>query len=183
MIRIPRRASMRLSFLVALSVASFSILSGATSSRAAPATATPSYSDSAFIEEIAPPGERVRLSDDERDEWAERGRATYDSFCVTCHGSHARGQGPLARLLIIRPTDLTRIARDRGGEFPTDAMHRRIDGSEVVLGHGTAEMPTWGRVLTVTGDPNDPEEVARVWREIREVVLYLESIQDQMPSE
>jgi mono/diheme cytochrome c family protein len=119
---------------------------------------------------------------DERAAWIQNGHRSFDSFCATCHGLDARGEGPLAPLLTIEPTDLTRCAARRGGEFPTDAMHARIDGSLEVRGHGTAEMPSWGRILTIVEDPDDPDERARVWREIREIVLYLESIQKTGPA-
>ncbi len=114
----------------------------------------------------------------ERPAWVERGRESYLSFCATCHGEEGAGSGPLSRWLTVEPPDLTSIASRRGGEFPTDAIHGMIDGTRAVRAHGTSEMPAWGRILTVAEDPNDPDDVERVGRVIREMVLYLESIQE-----
>jgi len=80
----------------------------------------------------------------------ERGRSTFQENCAVCHGSDARGNGPLAGALTTQPADLTRIASRRGGTFDIREVARFIDGRQKVAAHGPREMPIWGRSL---GDP------------------------------
>jgi mono/diheme cytochrome c family protein len=72
------------------------------------------------------------------------GAFEYKSSCATCHGLSGRGDGPMAARLKERPTDLTRLARDNGGVFPTQHIYEVIDGRKEVGAHGTREMPVWG---------------------------------------
>jgi hypothetical protein len=57
---------------------------------------------------------------------------------------------------------------------------RSVDGREEVRGHGMKEMPVWGDVFQTSGAaPSGEDETAeeRAIRKIRELVLYLDSIQ------
>ncbi len=74
----------------------------------------------------------------------ERGGEYYRTNCATCHGVEATGQGPMAGVLLIKPTDLTRLAADNGGVFPTGRVIRRIDGRDPLVSHGSP-MPIFGR--------------------------------------
>jgi mono/diheme cytochrome c family protein len=73
----------------------------------------------------------------------ERGRAVYDVFCQSCHGTGARGDGDFADLLSVQPADLTAIAERNGGAFPAAAVQQTIDGRAEVRGHGVI-MPVFG---------------------------------------
>ncbi len=112
---------------------------------------------------------------------AAKGRVTFRTYCASCHGSDARGEGNLAQYLSVAPADLTRIAERRDGEFPREEIAEIIDGRRVTKGHGTREMPVWGDVFqsplsdTEAGPTEEPEE--RAARKVRELVLFLESIQ------
>lgn len=72
------------------------------------------------------------------------GAFEYKSSCATCHGLSGKGDGPMAARLKERPTDLTRLARDNGGVFPTQHIYEVIDGRKEIGAHGTREMPVWG---------------------------------------
>ncbi len=72
------------------------------------------------------------------------GKAEYLSSCAPCHGSDAKGNGPVAVALKQHPTDLTVLAKNNKGVFPVDRAYRVIDGREEISGHGTREMPIWG---------------------------------------
>jgi hypothetical protein len=50
-------------------------------------------------------------------------------------------------LLTVPPPDLTTLAERNGGRFPFERVLRIIDGREAVEGHGTADMPIWGRAF------------------------------------
>lgn len=72
------------------------------------------------------------------------GAFEYRSSCAACHGLSGKGDGPMAGRLKERSTDLTRLARDNGGVFPTQRIYEVIDGRKEVGAHGTREMPVWG---------------------------------------
>ena len=99
------------------------------------------------------------------------GKITYRVYCRNCHGPEARGDGSLAELLKVRPSDLTRISHDNGGTFPADKVKAIIDGREEVLAHGSREMPIWGQALT--GDD------AEVRTKIERLAAFLESLQEK----
>jgi mono/diheme cytochrome c family protein len=112
---------------------------------------------------------------------AAKGRVTFRTYCASCHGREATGDGNLARYLNVPPADLTGIAARRGGSFPREEIAEIIDGRRQVKGHGDRDMPVWGDVFqsplsdTEPAQEEDPEE--RVRRKIEELVLFLESIQ------
>lgn len=109
-----------------------------------------------------------------------KGRVTYRVYCINCHGAKATGDGTLAELLTVKPTDLTLLTKENNGTFPADRVMRSIDGREQIRGHGMKEMPVWGDVFQTTGaEPSGDDETAdeRARRKIRELVLYLDSVQ------
>ena len=112
---------------------------------------------------------------------AAKGRVTYRTYCASCHGRDARGDGNLAQYLTVEPADLTRIAERRGGDFPRDEIAATIDGRATgTKGHGTREMPVWGDVFQSplsadAGPTEEPEE--RAQRKVAELVYFLETIQ------
>ncbi len=72
------------------------------------------------------------------------GKSEFLSSCASCHGSDAKGDGPVAAVLKQRPADLTILAKKNGGVFPVEKVYRVIDGREEVASHGSREMPIWG---------------------------------------
>ena len=102
------------------------------------------------------------------------GDSVFKSYCGSCHGTSAKGDGPLADDLRIRPADLTRIARRDGGKFDGDKVYRIIDGRKTVKGHGGTDMPVWGDAFKQSSDGYSEEAVKA---RIKGIVAYLESIQ------
>jgi mono/diheme cytochrome c family protein len=106
----------------------------------------------------------------------EVGAELFSTYCASCHGVDARGDGPAAPALSTPPADLTRIAARSGGVFPESAIAKKIDGRFDLPAHGSREMPIWGARLAdeipgfATGD-----EVAR--GRIASLVEYLKSLQ------
>lgn len=76
----------------------------------------------------------------------EEGAAAFVSHCAACHGIEARGDGPMATLLTVKPTDLTMLAASNDGVFPTARVIQRIDGTTEVLAHG-GPMPVFGMLM------------------------------------
>lgn len=88
-------------------------------------------------------GSQSKESDDAS---AKKGRALYTQYCVSCHGSSAKGDGPAASALKVAPADLTGIAKRYNG-FPEEKIMYYIDGEKYAVGHGSREMPVWGKRL------------------------------------
>jgi mono/diheme cytochrome c family protein len=103
------------------------------------------------------------------------GARLFKTYCASCHGAEATGNGPMARALRHAPADLTQIAKSNGGMFPTDRVHRIIAGREIES-HGDREMPVWGDAFT-TAPQFQPRDGADT--RIAAIVRYLESIQQR----
>ncbi len=77
--------------------------------------------------------------------WAqdvETGEELYMHYCATCHGIGATGQGPMAGVLLVQPTNLKALAGE-DGIFPTARVAARIDGRDPLVSHGSP-MPVYG---------------------------------------
>ena len=102
------------------------------------------------------------------------GRQLFVTYCASCHGSSARGNGPIADTLRVRPADLTQLAKRNGALFPTAKTYRIIDGRDVGA-HGNPDMPIWGDAFMRREGLNDAAVKAR----IEAILRYLESIQER----
>ena len=102
------------------------------------------------------------------------GSEVFRTYCASCHGTTARGDGPLASAMNRKPSNLTEIAKRNGGLYPTELVFKVIDGRQAVRGHGGPDMPVWGDVFTRSRDAGDAERVKAV---IESLVEYLGTIQ------
>ena len=95
------------------------------------------------------------------------GKHEYDSNCAVCHGLKGKGDGPYAGMGSQAIADLTQLAAKNGGTYPFQRVYEVIDGSQILRGHGTSEMPIWGqRYRAQAGEayfdvPYDPEAYVR----------------------
>jgi mono/diheme cytochrome c family protein len=104
----------------------------------------------------------------------EHGSTLYATYCASCHGATARGDGPLADVMKRRPPDLTEIAKRNKGVFPREVIFRVVDGRQPVRGHGGPDMPVWGDAFKRSIDIGGEEAVKN---RIQAIVDYLEMIQ------
>jgi mono/diheme cytochrome c family protein len=112
----------------------------------------------------------------------ESGSELYKTYCTSCHGANAHGNGSVAIFLRVPPADLTQIAKRNKGVFDADRVYQIIDGRQPVKTHGRAEkseMPVWGDAFMKSSTTGGDEKV--VSERIRALVQYLESIQDKSP--
>src|SRR6516162_9525776 len=72
------------------------------------------------------------------------GKAEFQSSCASCHGTDGKGKGPVSEQLKGPPPDLTMLAKNNNGVFPTNAAYEIIYGLKTIPAHGTREMPIWG---------------------------------------
>jgi len=103
----------------------------------------------------------VEVMAQKEDAQTARGKKLFISYCASCHGTDARGNGPVALSLKKSPTDLTHL--QKGGKFPADQIRKQITGDLNLPVHGKRDMPVWGLVFSQT--------------DITNLVKYLESIQ------
>ncbi len=109
---------------------------------------------------------------------AEAGRQLYIDFCAVCHGEAGRGDGVMAEVLTITPTDLTALSA--GGDFPTLRVAEQIDGRRPMLAHG-GDMPLFGQWFQGDGAdvalPGPGGQPILMSRPIADLVTYLQEIQ------
>ncbi|MCU0986362.1 MAG: cytochrome c [Acetobacteraceae bacterium] len=109
------------------------------------------------------------------------GQDFYKAACAQCHGADAKGNGPIAGVLTVKPTDLTTMSRRAGGQFPFYEAFKMIEGRTPVAAHGTREMPAWGAILEIEsrGQPAGTSPSTYAYGRISELLVYLESIQQR----
>jgi mono/diheme cytochrome c family protein len=112
---------------------------------------------------------------------ATTGADEFRMSCAVCHGKDGRGNGPLAELLTVKPSDLTQLSKRNHGRFPAEQVAETIDGRTQVRGHGTREMPVWGtryeaEVARQYG-PYASEVVVKV--RVQALVHYLQTMQEK----
>ena len=106
----------------------------------------------------------------------ELGARLFRTHCATCHGTSARGDGPMAEQLRRAPPDLTDYTARNGGVFSSERVYRIVDGRDVPS-HGDREMPVWGDVFSRSPEGLSDEAVKA---RIEAIVKYLQDIQRRL---
>lgn len=104
------------------------------------------------------------------------GDEVFRTYCATCHGKAAKGDGPLATHLRFAPPDLTRFAKRNDGKFDDAVVHRIIDGRQPVKGHGGPDMPVWGDAFRKSAEGYSEKAVKA---RIDALVAYLKTLQEK----
>ena len=103
-----------------------------------------------------------------------KGPDLYRAHCAPCHGSDGKGSGPMVAVLKIKVPDLTVLAKNNAGQFPVANVRKMITGQDVLLSHGSREMPIWGPIFHQIEDDKDFGNVR-----VENLVKYLQSIQQK----
>jgi mono/diheme cytochrome c family protein len=74
---------------------------------------------------------------------ADRGAELFGLHCASCHGREAQGNGPMASVLTVQPSNLTTLTQRYDGVFPVERVVTRIDGRDPLVSHGS-DMPVYG---------------------------------------
>ncbi len=86
------------------------------------------------------------------------GKDLYKVYCVQCHGSEGKGDGPAAAGLKTATADLTQLGAKNGGKFNKKGVEAFIKGDRpggtlevdarkrpvIMTANGPDEMPVWG---------------------------------------
>jgi len=92
-----------------------------------------------------------------------RGTAHYLFFCANCHGVNGQGDGPLAALLKIAPSDLTVLRASGHGESVAERVMKAVDGRHKVGEADEHKMPVFSENLEM--------------KTVIEITEYLKTIQ------
>jgi mono/diheme cytochrome c family protein len=104
-----------------------------------------------------------------------RGLDLYHAHCAACHGPEGKGNGPAAAALKTKPADLTILAKNNGGKFPTERVQKFISGDDPSLSsHGSREMPVWGPIFHQIEEDQDFGNVR-----LQNLIKYLGTIQQK----
>jgi mono/diheme cytochrome c family protein len=101
------------------------------------------------------------------------GKEMFMSYCASCHGKDAKGDGPAAAALKQAPADLTMLAKRNGGKYPSDKVTSVLRGQTILMAHGDQEMPVWGPLFWSMSQGH--EELVQL--RIANLNRYLESLQ------
>jgi hypothetical protein len=110
---------------------------------------------------------------------AGTGEELFTRYCATRHGMDAKGTGPMSSVLIIQPTDLTQLAAENGGVFPSAWVIGRIDGRDPLVSHGSP-MPVFGQLFEGRGETIRGEDGVLIMtsQPVIDLVAYLEGMQE-----
>jgi mono/diheme cytochrome c family protein len=113
----------------------------------------------------------------------EAGKREFQRSCATCHGVEAKGNGPSAQALNVKPADLTQLSKNHGGVFLFWRTYEKISGADEapIRGHGTREMPIWGERFRLEKGASEEHHMG-VRGRILSLVYYLQSIQEKQPT-
>ncbi len=102
------------------------------------------------------------------------GKEMFMSYCASCHGKDAKGDGPAAGALKQAPADLTMLAKLNGGKYPSDKVTSILRGQTKLVAHGQ-DMPIWGPVFWKMSQGHEEQVQMR----IANLNRYLESKQEK----
>jgi len=103
------------------------------------------------------------------------GKDMFMSYCASCHGKDAKGDGPAAAALKQLPANLTQLTKLNGGKYPTDKVTSVLRGQAHLMAHGDQDMPVWGPVFWRMSQGH--EEIVQM--RIANLNKYIESLQEK----
>jgi mono/diheme cytochrome c family protein len=107
--------------------------------------------------------------------WAS-GQQMYREYCAACHGENAKGGGPAAAACVVKPPDLTILAKRNDGKFPYDYFYSVLQFGRTMPtpAHGSADMPIWLPMFLSLGNAGQ-EAIAQ--QRMHNLARYIASLQ------
>jgi mono/diheme cytochrome c family protein len=103
------------------------------------------------------------------------GSEMYTVYCAVCHGEKGNGNGPAASVFTKPPTNLTMLAKNNNGKYPTEHVYAVLRFGTPVPAHGNIQMPVWNTLFRSLTSAEDPDSVTKL--RIHNLVDYIQSIQ------
>lgn len=104
------------------------------------------------------------------------GQQMYKTYCASCHGADATGNGPAAPALKVPATNLTTLSQKNGGTFPAAHVVTVLRFGAENAAHGSAQMPVWGDLMQ-TLSPAGPSRNTVTQQRISNLTDYIKQIQ------
>lgn len=101
------------------------------------------------------------------------GKEMFQSYCAVCHGKDATGNGPAASAMKTPPTDLTQLAKNNEGKYPSAHVAAVLKGQASTPSHGSQDMPIWGPLFSSISQGRE----SQVQQRITNLVNYLQGVQ------
>ena len=101
------------------------------------------------------------------------GKEMFNSYCAVCHGTDGKGSGPAASAMKTPPTNLTVLAKNDGGKYPSSHVAAVIRGQANTPSHGSQDMPVWGPLFSSISQGHD----SQVQQRVANLVTYIEGLQ------
>ena len=106
------------------------------------------------------------------------GDVVFNNLCAVCHGAGGKGDGPAVSALEEAVPDLTVLATNNDGVYPSKHVENVIYGRFRVGAHGTSDMPYWGEQFMYlrTGVSAIPRK-GYTWERIHTLSTHIASLQ------
>jgi hypothetical protein len=103
-----------------------------------------------------------------------RGQARPHHRCaVELRQTDAKGSGPAAAAMKSAPADLTQLAQENGGKYPSAHVASVIRGQATIPSHGSQDMPIWGPLFSSISQGHE----GQVQQRTANLVQYIETLQ------
>lgn len=104
------------------------------------------------------------------------GGQVFNNLCSACHGVNGKGNGPAVAALEKPVPDLTVLAANNGGVYPSKHVKHVIYGRFRDEGHGVVGMPVWGQHFEYLNG-RMPQK-AYAWERVNSLDKHIQSLQD-----
>lgn len=104
---------------------------------------------------------------------ATSGKEMFKNYCAVCHGTDGKGSGPAASALKTPPSDLTTLAQNNGGKYPSAHVSAVIRGQAALPSHGSQDMPVWGPLFSSISQGHEDQ----IQQRVANLVNYIGTLQ------
>jgi mono/diheme cytochrome c family protein len=101
------------------------------------------------------------------------GKEMFNMYCAVCHGTDGKGNGPAASAMKTPPIDLTALAQNNGGKYPSARVSAVLRGQANLASHGSADMPVWGPLFSSISQG----QAGQVQQRVANLVDYVGTLQ------
>ena len=104
------------------------------------------------------------------------GKGQYGLHCAQCHGRGGKGDGPMSGAMKTPPADLTMLAKNNGGTFPTDKVIESIRSNSSIPAHAALAAQLRSSTDSGFGANFTPQQIQQ---KVKLIADYLKTLQVQ----